>query len=206
MERYPQIPHRTQVKTKGEIFYAFDKLDGSNVRVEWTKKNGYHKFGRRKALLDNSNEFLPESEDIIRAKYASELEEVFKSRRWPLVTCFFEFFGPNSFAGNHVHEPHDAVLLDVRPFKKGIIPPREFLKHFDHLDIPKLLYKGPMNQELIESVENGTLEGMTFEGVVCKGSYDRKKGRPTMFKIKNRAWLEKLRARCPDEKTFERLR
>lgn len=147
MEQYPTIQHRSQVKTKGEVFYAFDKLDGSNVRVEWTKKNGFHKFGRRKALLDNSNEFLP----LILSKYAEGLEEVFLKQRWPLVTVFFEFFGPTSFAGNHVHEPHDVVLLDVRPFKKGILPPREFLKLFNDMDIPKLLHKGPMSQEFIEA-------------------------------------------------------
>lgn len=31
-----------------EIYiYAFDKLDGSNIRFEWSRKRGFYKFGTR---------------------------------------------------------------------------------------------------------------------------------------------------------------
>jgi len=47
---------------------------------------------------------------------------------------------------------------------------------------------------------------MTFEGVVCKGGYVRP-GQPLMFKVKNLAWLAKLRGHCGDDDAmFERLR
>ena len=206
MEHYPTIPVRSQVDTKGEIFWAFDKLDGSNIRAEWTRKNGFHKFGRRKALLDDSNPFLPEAESLILNKYGDALEQIFKKQRWSLVTAFFEFWGANSFAGNHIQEEHDVILFDLRPFKQGILPPNDFVRLTQDIDTPRLLYTGVLTQDFMQSVENGILEGMTFEGVVCKGRYVRKLGRPLMLKIKNRAWLDKLRARCPDEATFERLR
>ena len=32
--------------------YAFDKLDGSNMRAKWTQKKKYHVFGKRKQLID----------------------------------------------------------------------------------------------------------------------------------------------------------
>jgi hypothetical protein len=47
---------------------------------------------------------------------------------------------------------------------------------------------------------------MTFEGVVCKGANDKATRMPIMFKIKSKAWLEKLREYCKgDDKLFERL-
>lgn len=47
---------------------------------------------------------------------------------------------------------------------------------------------------------------MTFEGVVAKGAWDRKKGMPLMFKWKSLAWLKKLRDVCgEDEVLFRKL-
>ena len=125
------------------------------------------------------------------------------------VTCFFEFHGPNSFAGQHrKYEEHRLTLFDVAIFKQGIIPPREFLKAFGHLNIPKVLHRGTVNKEFIDSIRNSTLEGMTFEGVVCKGKRRGKKAEvPVMFKIKSQAWLDKLKEYCgEDYKKFEMMK
>jgi len=35
MKRYPKILPLTDEIDLGEYFYIFDKLDGSNIRVEW---------------------------------------------------------------------------------------------------------------------------------------------------------------------------
>lgn len=198
MKQYPSIPHRNQPLykkyCKGDIlWYVFDKLDGSNVRVEWTKKNGFAKFGRRKALLDDSNEFLPESKELILNIYGSPLEGIFKKNNWQKVTAFFEFLGPNSFAGNHTHEPHEVVLFDVRPANKGILSPKDFMKQFGHLKVPTLVHKGPIDSQFIAQVENKELEGITSEGVVCKGPYVKQLGGPAMFKIKTKEWIARLR-------------
>jgi hypothetical protein len=192
MEQYPKIPRFGEVDHSGHVLYVFDKLDGSNVRAEWTRKGGFDKFGRRKALLDNANPFLPEARDLILAQYGDDLERVFKKARWSKVTVFFEFFGPSSFAGVHLPEPHTVTLLDVRPFKQGILPPREFLKLFGHLEHPALLHQGKMEPEVVQAVRESTLKGMTFEGVVCKGQYIRKLGRPLMFKLKSQAWIGRV--------------
>jgi len=37
---------------------------------------------------------------------------------------------------------------------------------------------------------------MTFEGVVCKGQKYIYPGTPLMFKVKNKAWIEKLKIKC----------
>lgn len=207
MKQYHSIPHKEHYKDHNSMFYVFDKLDGSNVRAEWTVKQGFCKFGRRRGLLDATNEILKEAEPLIRQKYEESVSAIFNKLSSPRITCFFEFYGPTSFAGGHADEPHTVTLFDVFLYKKGIIPPQEFIKLFGHLGIPRLLHHGIVDQDLIAQVEEGTLEGMTFEGVVCKGGYDRKKKRPMMFKIKNKKWLEKLRIKCAgDDKKFEMLR
>lgn len=44
MKQYPTINYWNKGYF-GESCYAFEKLDGSNIRAEWSKKQGWHKFG-----------------------------------------------------------------------------------------------------------------------------------------------------------------
>ncbi|MBW3020795.1 hypothetical protein KY334_05845 [Candidatus Woesearchaeota archaeon] len=203
MKQYPSID-RT-ISSSLDI-YAFNKLDGSNIRVEWTRKNGFEKFGSRRQLIDERTPILGESIQIFNFLYKDQLHEIFKENRWQKVTCFLEFHGDNSFAGTHQNEQHRLTLFDVQIHKKGFLLPREFLKTFKDVKTAKLLYTGKCNQPFIESVENGTLEGMTFEGVVCKANKYKTPGVPYMFKVKNKEWIEKLKIKCEgNEKLFKEL-
>lgn len=197
MKSYPTIPRDYD---RDASIFAFDKLDGSNIRVEWSMKRGFYKFGSRTQLIDETSKQFGEAIHILKEKYASDLEVVFKENRWDNVVCFFEYYGKNSFAGNHEDEPHTLTLFDVNLYKKGLLPPKEFLGFFGHLDVPKVLYAGKANQDLIKAVHDSTLEDMTFEGVVCKGAFNRKTGMPTMFKIKSNAWIDKLKTYCNGNK------
>lgn len=201
MKQYPSISFDIDRDLQ---IYAFDKLDGSNIRVEWSRKAGFYKYGSKNVLMDRNHPELGEAVDLIESTYRAGLEAVFRDERWDRVVCFFEFHGANSFAGQHAQEEHKVTLIDVNPFKLGMEPPRDFIRKFEHLGIPKVLYVGKANKEFEESVRAGTLDGMTFEGVVCKGL---RKGRHlTMFKIKNRAWLQKLRDFCAgNDDLFRRL-
>lgn len=71
---------------------------------------------------------------------------------------------------------------------------------FGHLDVAKVLYRGNVTPEFIESVRTGSLKNMTFEGVVCKGKNNKKIKMPIMFKQKSRAWLDRLRSYCGENK------
>jgi hypothetical protein len=83
--------------------------------------------------------------------------------------------------------------------KKGILEPQNFLKLFStKVKITSFLYHGNPNSTFVESVRSGELEGMSFEGVVCKGKCISP-GRPLMFKIKNRAWIEKIKMKYVDQ-------
>jgi hypothetical protein len=204
MKSYPSIPK--DINTDHNI-YAFDKLDGSNIRAEWSPKRGFYKFGTKTQMLGEDHPIFGEAIGLIQQKYATELAAIFQQQKYENAVCFFEFLSPGSFAGYHpLGETRDVVILDVSPHKKGILPPQEFLRLFGHLHIPKLLYYGKANEPFVESVRNSTLEGMTFEGVICKAAGTKKHPMPIMFKVKSRAWLSKLKDFCKeDEALFTQL-
>jgi hypothetical protein len=205
VKQYPTINHLSKKKNLTESFYAFDKLDGSNVRVVVDKaaiKSGkLEKFGKRHGLLDDKTPFLIESKELISA-LSTKLISMVKNSKWEEATFFFEFVGDSSFSGAHFDEPHHVVLIDIDVYKKGILPPGVFLNLCKTYEIEhaKLLHTGIFTQEFADAVENSTLEGMTFEGVVCKSEND-------VFKLKSKAWLEKLKEKCNgDEALFLKLR
>lgn len=202
MKSYPRIDSVFHP----DVNHVFDKLDGSNIRAEWTKKKGFCKFGRRRGLLDDSNPILQRAPDLILAKYGDSLSRIFREQRWQKAIAFFEFWGPNSAYGGHdENEQQDVTLIDVAADKKGIVPPRNFMKLFGDVDHAALLYQGPVYFSILDQARDGTLEGMTFEGIVCKGPCTRP-GLPIMSKVKNKAWLEGLHGYCNgDEDLFRRL-
>lgn len=202
METYPSIGK----DIINQRIFAFDKLDGSNIRAEWTRKNGFAKFGTRKRLLDPNEQPLGEAVSLILENYGEALSRIFSKKRLQKATAFFEFFGPQSFAGLHQDEPHEVRLIEVHYYKEGIISPQEFLKDYArHVPTADLLYEGKPNQQFLDSVRNGTLDGMTFEGVVCKAGRDSR-NRPVLFKVKNKAWIEKLKERYgADSPMFKEL-
>jgi hypothetical protein len=203
LQSYPSIDN---IITNQPI-YAFDKLDGSNMRAEWSPKSGFYKFGSRRRLISVDEKPLGESIEIFMDTHADALDKIFRKERIQKATAFFEFYGKNSFAGFHEDEPHAVSLFDVHVFKKGFIPPKEFIKLFeDTVKTPELLYIGKANREFIESVRSSTLSNMTLEGVVCKGGVD-KHGNVSRFKIKSEAWLNLLKNKFKnDEKMFELLK
>jgi hypothetical protein len=170
------------------------------------RKGRLTKFGKREGLLDDATPHLREAETLIPEKYGEAFGKIVRDQRWERATFYMEFHGPGSFAGWHIAEPHTVTLFDVAPYKRGFLEPRDFLKLCGHLDHAKLLHVGNFTHDIANQVSTGTLEGMTFEGVVCKGAWDRKAGMPLMWKWKNVAWFEKLRHRCGgDEKLFASL-
>lgn len=122
MKTYPTIS-REIVR---QPIYAFDKLDGSNIRAEWSRKRGFYKFGSRGCLVGQDNPLLGKAQSLVETKYADDLNSIFRRQRWNKAVAFFEYYGPNSFAGVHEEtDDHTVTLIDINYEKRGIMePPR----------------------------------------------------------------------------------
>lgn len=176
---------------------AFDKLDGSNLRFEYSQKRGFYKFGTRNVMIDASNPDFGFAIDIFLNKYNESLCKLFKEKDYRNIqsfVCFAELLGKNSAFGQHdLNDNFDIVLFDVNEYKKGFVPPRRFIKDFGDLGIPKVVYEGNLNKEFVQRVK--TNEFGLSEGVICKSAIKTKKLNDQLYycKIKTNDWFDRLR-------------
>lgn len=194
MKQYPSIPHAEGYF--GQFCSVFYKYDGSNLRFSWTKKKGWHKFGTRTQLFSESEPTFGPAIKIFNETYADELAKVFVDnklfRNAQEIIAFCEFFGPNSFAGQHIPEdPKELMLFDVNVHKRGFLDPMDFAETFDHLKIAEMLYRGPLTREFERQVREGEIPNLK-EGIVAKGGSGHKLW---MCKIKTNAYKELLKQR-----------
>lgn len=194
MKEYPSI--EGPLGDFGKPCIAFYKEDGSNLRFEYTPKNGWNKFGTRTRLFDRTDPDFGCAIDLFLNTQAEGIEKVIRDtkefRNNERVTAYCEFFGPKSFAGNHSlepdNEPKQLVLFDINFHKKGILGPRDFVNYFGHLKTAQVVYEGNFNQELIDAVRTRKLP--VWEGVVAKGGSGHSLW---MRKIKSNDYLDKLK-------------
>lgn len=188
MKSYPSIS-RLNKRFKKAKFHTFDKLDGSNMRFEWSKKKGWYKYGTRNRLFDESDPVFGMAIPLFHATLAEPISKVLIDQGWQSAIVFCEFWGENSFAGNH--EPEDEkhlTIIDVNPYKKGILPPDKFVDLFGEF-APHYLGKIEWDGDFIQGVKSGEEGGVTFEGVVGK----RMDGKQLlMYKLKTQQWIEKV--------------
>lgn len=207
MKQYPSILHDIYLN---RYAYAFDKLDGSNVRFEWSKKGGWYKFGTRRTMIREDDPLFGKAINIFMDKYGEDLERVFRNNKLYRNTNNFivygEFFGENSFAGQHKEgDKMDVVLFDVNQYKKGFIKPNEFIKNFGHLHIPELIYQGNITETFIKSIRNNEYD--LVEGVVVKGTRPSKNADHIwMSKIKTTEWLEAVRKKFGEKALIEEFK
>lgn len=184
-------------KHYGLPIIAFDKLDGSNIRIEYSQKRGFYKFGTRKTMFDEKSQPFGFVVKLFKDKYEKALTEIFKSKEYRNIlsfVCYFEVYGKKSMFGQHDFENDvfDLTLIDVDRYKKGMIPPKEFVKTFKEVGIPNIIYEGNLNKEFIQSIKDRT---DLIEGVICKGLVKTRKGVEQIYhcKIKTTQWFEELR-------------
>ena len=188
LRHYDSIPREQDYGAlNGEMVFGFNKLDGQNFCVLYKPKKRIVANNRGKKQLFNG------------------VDE---------ITFYFEWVGENSFAGKHQEgdEMHLA-LIDVFMKKRGYIEPKDFVDLFyeSGIDLPALVYKGPLTAEIIEKIRNNdwTEEGCEFpyvkEGVVFKRSTLLPGQRRPSVKVKTKWWLNKLHSMYSEEecKIFE---
>jgi len=175
------------------------------------KKRSFLKFSLKRRIFDEKDEVFGDAIRLIREKYEIPLTQIFLEQKYQVVYCFFEYFGQMSFAGNHEKDDKTktVILIDVFPdSESNFLEPTIFIKLFSGVvEIPKLLYEGKANDDFVSSVQTAQLPNMTFEGVVCKGLEVTHKGKKLIFfKIKNQAWMDRLKNYCnDDQELYNRL-
>jgi len=221
MKHYDSIPRIQDDGTlKGETVWGYNKLDGQNFCVTYnTKKGTFGPFGSRTKTVDenhlqfgpavnlffNASKAYPEVLSALVNKNCGK-KEVFNGV--DEITFFFEYYGENSFAGFHQNgdEMHLA-LIDVFLKKKGYIEPKEYERIFrgTKIEMPELIYTGPLNSEIIEKVQNNDWTQPDAElpnvkeGVVFKRSTLMKGQRRPSVKVKTKWWLDKLHSMYSEE-------
>jgi len=204
MIEYPTILPSSKAPRQPCI--AFEKYDGSNIRVKYTNKKGFTLFGSRTQMFDKGHPFLGSAVDIFYRDYENPLvdliEENFPNEREVIV--FLEFFGDKSFAGWHDKEDptKKLILFDIMVGHKNrkFLMPQEFVKLCQgKMTIPRVIYEGNLNDQLIQDVRQGKYD--VVEGVVCKGTQKTgaHRGNVWMAKIKTEAYLNKLFNRWGEE-------
>lgn len=179
---------------------AFDKLDGSNIRVKYTNKKGFHLFGSRTQMFDKGHPFLAPAIPYFYEHFENPLVDMIESE-FPNereVIAFLEFFGDKSFAG--WHDPEDTtkrlVCFDIMVGHKNrkFLSPQQFVKFSEKYKIiaPRIIYSGNLSDQFIQDVRQGKYD--VVEGVVCKGTEKTgaHRGGIWMAKIKTQAYLDKL--------------
>lgn len=190
MKYYPSIPCYNDHFLNQDC-YAFYKYDGSNLRFEWSKKLGWHKFGTRNRLFDKNDPDFGIAIDLFLNGLGVGIDETLRNKykQSDKAIVFAEFFGSNSFAGQHVAEdPKELVLFDVNIHKKGILGPKEFVDNFGHLRTAEVVYQGPFSETFINDVWEGKLP--LFEGIIAKGGSGHSLW---MCKVKTMAYKDKLK-------------
>jgi hypothetical protein len=186
MQQYPSIDGSAK-SPLGVPCIAFYKYDGSNLRWEWSPKQGWYKFGTRRHLFDASDEVFGKAIPIFMNGMADEIVRRVKDHERGIqrITIFTEYFGPNSFAGKH--DENDVMqlrLIDAFLFKRGFMDPRVFVKTFgDMPEAAEVVYQGTLNKQFIADVRAGKYP--VYEGVIAKGEFG-------MVKIKTDAYFKRL--------------
>ena len=197
MKHYPEINYYGGFW--GLPIIAFEKLDGSNIRAEYSQKRGFYKFGTRNWMIDRNSTPFGFAIDLFLNKYEKPLTEIFKSKTYRNTlsfVCFAELYGEKSEFGQHEfdNDSFDITLFDISEYKKGLIPPRQFINDFRQIGIPKIIYDGNLNSNFVVEVKTNVYD--LKEGVVCKGQTLRKPPHNLYYcKIKTNEWFERLRAR-----------
>ena len=219
MKQYKSIEYWNK-GIMGTNVFAFDKLDGSNFRFEYDLKqsnknlnNGFNIFGTRKQIIGPGDEQWGEGIEIFMNKYSEELDRIFRTDKYyrhaKKITCYAEFYGEKSFAG--YHDPIEKgnmnlTLLDVDVYQKGFLKPKDFIKQFQKLGIPDIIFEGEYNKELVENVKNNIYN--LKEGVVVKGIRLTKRKNIEnvwMVKIKTNEWLRKIKGIYGEEYLLKEL-
>jgi hypothetical protein len=181
--------------------HVFDKLDGNNIRAEYSRKQNWHKFGTRTQRIDHTDKVLGGVLAVFMAQQSEALTKMARDERCERVTVFGEYYGEKSFVGIHqpdAEDPKKYTVFDISPYPQDVIlGPKQFLKLAEkyHFDTPR--YHGQFNwtRGFMTEVWEGRVD-CAFEGVVGKAA---ERDELILVKAKTKGWIEKVRAQYTPE-------
>lgn|SRR5574337_19632 len=201
---YPKIPDTLGCPLRQCI--AFEKYDGTNIHWTFQPGEGWQDYGTRRDRyhINTSGvrafeEAHPELAGVHTLwDQKDELNDYLNNNpiynKAKEIIVFTEYFGTNSFAGQH--NPKDLlkqlVILDIQVDGK-IISPEQFVEDFKQFNIARVVFKGKFTGQLFVDVRKGKLD--VKEGVVVKGMVG---DQVYMAKIKTEAYLERLKKEFKD--------
>lgn len=202
---YPKIPDTLNCPLKQCV--AFEKYDGTNIHWVWKPNMGWLDFGTRRDRFPLNNGGVRQFEAAhpelagLDQLWDQDPNNSLELSLWDHpsyntaqeVIVFTEYFGPNSFAGQH--KPGDKmqlVIFDVMVDGK-VIPPEQMLEDFKKWTLAKVIFQGKFTGQLFVDVRKGKYpvkEGVVVKGVVGNEVY--------MAKIKTEAYMDKLKTQFKD--------
>ena len=202
MKQYPKLFYWSKDYIGKEVWLQ-DKKDGQNLRFEANFKRGFYKFGSRTQMISDKDEQFGIGVNLFMEKYSEPLMSIFSKKfnkdRFANFTVFAELVGENSFAGKHdPNEKLDVILFDVWIYKKGWVQPQKFIDEFGHLGIPNLIYKGQLDEQIINDIQENKFN--LKEGVIAKGI---EKNDTFMMKIKTKSWLQRVKTELGEKALLE---
>ena len=184
MKSYPSI----RQSRKSFSAFIFDKLDGSNLRFSWNRRQGWYEYATRTRTLPVDHKLYKAGYEYFSQVYSDYLVNIAHQQKWQRMDAFFEFYGDNSFAGRHdLNDIHKVTLIDLAPNTRGFLNPQEFIDLCSGVPTPKLIDRVQWNEEYIEAVRKGLISGITAEGVVAKHESKQRRA-----KAKTQVWIDRV--------------
>lgn len=200
-------------------FIAFEKYDGTCLVAEHDWKHpGHFFFGCRsdiplyewilkqeftkqhpemKYSAELINSYLKQYGDLILTR----LQDAKIKFEYDNVRFVFEYFGKDSFAGQHnPRSDRDIVLIDLillenqeEKILETYLSPDIFVNVAKDCRSARVIYQGKFNGSFVEDVRKGNFD--VVEGVVCKG-YGKYQ---SVCKVKTNSYMEKLKNHFKDD-------
>ena len=208
---YPKIPDTLDCPLKQCI--AFEKLDGTNIHFV-LKNLIFTDFGTRRDRFSTNEEGVKsfnQAHPELSSLYKDNKEFILHLEIFLLenpkyhskeTVLFFEYCGPNSFAGQHQPKDNKKLYLIDAQIDGKMVPPAELIEDFEEFftewegfqdRFPKVVFKGKFTGQLFVDARKGKFpvkEGIVVKGIVGDQIY--------MAKIKTEAYLDRLKNEFKD--------
>lgn len=196
MKQYPSIPNASFFRVRPFQASVFDKLDGQNIRAEYSRSRGFHKFGSRTQLIDDTHPDFAPAILHFRENLQDELERICRERKLQKMTVFAEWWGEHSLGGRHrMGDPLRLSVLDATCDNRGWVSPSDFRSTFeDRVATPAYLGEVLWDDAYVQRVLRGEVS-CTLEGVVGKNLQGPVL---TLAKAKTSVWLERIKSTYAD--------